>query len=140
MFSFCFGRGAAGAGRRYRRVATVAARRALSFFCFLIFRRFAECPASGLNMFCCRSYEAKSQVRAQSRKEDYFFKKLAREVHPGARSALRRGYRANTVTQTTKPNQKSEPRAEKKIILKNGRAKRALARGARSAEATEPTQ
>ena len=140
MFSFCFGRGAAGAGRRYRRVATVAARRALSFFCFLIFRRFAECPASGLNIFCCRSYEAKSQVRAQSRKEDYFLK------NGRAKCTLARGARS---AEATEPTQKRKlrsqirspsPEPKRRLFLKNGRAKRALARGARSAEATEPTQ
>ena len=55
----------------------------------------------------------KSEPRAEKK---IIFKKRAREARPGARSALRRGYRANTETQATKPNQKSEPRAEKKII------------------------
>ena len=108
-------------------------------------------PLRGVSSFGSKHIllsKLRSQITSPSPepKGRLFLKKRAREVHPGARSAFRRGYRANTETQATKPNQKSEARAEKKIIVKKRArearpgARSALRRGYRANTVTQTTK
>ena len=135
------GRGAAIPARRDGRSAT-----GIEFFLF-----FDISPLRGVSSFGSKHIllsKLRSQITSPSPepKGRLFLKKRAREVHPGARSAFRRGYRANTETQATKPNQKSEPRAEKKIIFKKRArearpgARSALRRGYRANTVTQTTK